>query len=352
MNYIGPLSTFFITIVSILIAEPIAQKIGLVDEANHRKCHQGRIALVGGIAILLGISFGLLLTHIPLKAFRALFAANLLLLLAGVADDMHEISPSLRLGIQLFAATLVTLWSGVYLDKLGDFLGFGPLSLGYWGIPITVIAMVGMINATNMSDGIDGLAGSLISIEFFLFLLVSLHLRLWAYALVILIFLAAIAAFLIFNFPRRHKTCRQIFLGDAGSTFLGFTIAWFAIHLSQYEQNRILPVTYLWILALPIFDTLTVMFRRIRKGLSPFTADREHLHHIFLLAGLSAQQTTLVMSAFAGLLGFIGILADVLNLPEWIMFYAFLVCFLLYLVAINKAWKVMKYIRARIAPSP
>jgi UDP-GlcNAc:undecaprenyl-phosphate GlcNAc-1-phosphate transferase len=212
--------------------------------------------------------------------------------------------------------------------------------------PFTVFAVIGGINAFNMLDGIDGLVGSVSVGVFCLLLILGIAHNHSEIQFLCTVFIAATGAFLLFNLRLFGRQKANVFLGDAGSTLLGFSISCLLITASQGEQNIIAPVTVLWIIAIPLFDTCSIMLRRIRKGTLPFIPDREHFHHILPVAGYSVNQTVAIIFFSSFFLGSVGIAADLLfDLPEWLLFYLFLGLFGLYLWGINHAWKVMKIAR-------
>lgn len=145
---------------------------------------------------------------------------------------------------------------------------------------------------------------------------------------ILLLLIAVVLAFLRFNLCFPHIPYR-VFMGDAGSMFLGFMVAWFLISLSQSEQRVMTPVTALWILAVPLFDTGRLTIHRLIKGQSPFAADREHFHHLLLDAGLTKNQTLLIMLSFATGFAVIGILGLYLDISEALMFWGFIGLFVL-----------------------
>jgi UDP-GlcNAc:undecaprenyl-phosphate GlcNAc-1-phosphate transferase len=135
-------------------------------------------------------------------------------------------------------------------------------------------------------------------------------------------------------------------MGDAGSMFLGLVVAWFVIRLSQKPLELIQPATALWLFALPLLDTVAIMVRRIAKGRSPFAADREHFHHILLLAGFSVGQAVLTMHVIAALCLGVGLLAVHFDFSEALLFYGFVALFGLYYAGMMHAWKVMRALRS------
>jgi Glycosyl transferase family 4/NAD(P)-binding Rossmann-like domain len=161
-----------------------------------------------------------------------------------------------------------------------------------------------------------------------------------------LIFIASILAFLLFNLRIFGRSSAKIFLGDTGSTLFGFTVCWLLIDASQGEKNLITPTTALWIIALPLFDSVCIMLRRISKGRSPFAPDREHLHHVFHLAGYSINQTLSIILTFSFGLSFTGITASLfLKVPEPILFGFFILLFASHYWLMNHAWTVIKICR-------
>ena len=131
-------------------------------------------------------------------------------------------------------------------------------------------------------------------------------------------------------------------MGDAGSMFLGFVLSWFLITLSQGDDRAMSPVTALWLFSAPLIETLTMMIRRVRNGRSPFSADREHLHHLLELAGYSKHMTLLIIIAASVLFAATGLLGHFLEVPEPVMFYSFLAAFGVYLVLIKRGWAVLR----------
>jgi UDP-GlcNAc:undecaprenyl-phosphate GlcNAc-1-phosphate transferase len=136
-------------------------------------------------------------------------------------------------------------------------------------------------------------------------------------------------------------------MGDAGSMFLGFVLTWLLISLSQGENRVIAPVTALWLFAMPLLDTISLMIRRLLKGRSPFSADREHLHHVLQAAGYSVNQSVLTIHGLALAAALVGVGGLYMKAPDWVMFYGFLGLFALYFCGVRQAWKVMKVVRLR-----
>jgi len=335
------LLAFFLTALLLWILVPVGSHIGLVDSPGPRKTHSHPTPVVGGIAMFIAFAFSVLTFHVPLSSYRMFFAGALLLVVVGVLDDLHELSAPHRFAVQIGAGLLMALGGGVVLTDLGHLiLSKEVVSLGIFSVPLTLFAVVGVINAVNMTDGLDGLAASLVLIT-----ITTLGFIAWLAGDIrvigVLSLLAAvILSFLLFNL--RVKGPALVFMGDAGSQFLGFFLAWFLVSLSQGEHRLLAPVTALWLFALPLVDTVSMMLRRILRGRSPFRADREHFHHILLAAGFSPKQTLLLMMLLALLAAGIGLAGHFLGIAEHWMFLGFIGIFALHFWTIMRAWRVKR----------
>ena len=335
---------FIGTLIFIRLLIPFAHKAGLVDVPVGRKQHMGSIPLVGGMAMFLGFLLSVLtLSEIPVDYNSFLFAA-VVLIVVGVVDDRDEVGVRLRFSAQLLTALIMTSTAGHVIGSMGDILGTGNVLLGDWAIPFTVFAVLGVTNALNMADGIDGLAGSVSLISF----LSMFYLAADAGspdAKLLLIFISVLVPFLVFNLPYSGKRTAKVFMGDAGSMFLGYSLAWFFIDLSQGENAIMTPITTLWCFAIPLFDTVSIMLRRLLKGHSPFRPDRDHFHHIFLAAGFSNRRTLIIIVMTQVIMSSIGIIGYKLGVPESLMFFSYLALFALFFWALKRAWYVMRALR-------
>lgn len=329
---------FVATVVLLYVLKRLAPRIDLVDYPGGHRWHETATPLVGGLAMFLGFLFGVLTLDIPLAPLRSFFAAAALLIVVGVLDDLHELSSNLRFVPQVAAALLMVYWGGVSLHDLGALTFGAPVYLGRWAVPITVFAGVGVINALNMSDGMDGQAGGLTVVALAALALVAANAGNVPDAQLLILLAVLVAAFLLFNL-RLLRARALVFMGDAGSMFLGFALAWFLIKLSQGEQRAMTPVTALWLLALPLFDTVGIMLRRILQRRSPFLADREHFHHLLLAWGCSVNQALVVVLGAALACAAVGLGGLYLRLSEGVMFSGFLVVFGAYFLGTWHAWK-------------
>ena len=251
----------------------------------------------------------------------------------------------MRAGIQAVLAILMIDLGNVYLDHLGQILGPFQLTLGSIGLIITVFATIAIINAFNMIDGIDGLLGGLSIVSFaaigiLMFRDGQMDMAYWSFALIV-----AILPYLLLNLGIPLGPKYKVFMGDAGSTLIGFTIIWILLLSTQGKGHPMNPVTALWIIAVPLIDMVAIIYRRLRKGKSPFRPDRLHVHHLMVRAGLTSRQAFLLITFFAAICATIGILGEVFYINEWAMFIAFIVLFFLYAYSITKAWKITRWVR-------
>ncbi len=337
--------TFVITLLAIFILIPVANKIGLVDKPQGRKQHVGAVPLIGGISIFSGVALTLAVFGLPQDLHWYYLLCGGTIVLLGVFDDFLDLSVKLRLVAQLLIGAVMIYGLQLYLVDLGNLFGFGNVSLGYIGIPITLIAVIAAINAFNMIDGIDGLAGMLSGVSF-----VSLTLMMGIggqleHAVLPMVLVFALIPYLLFNLDLIGKGKGKIFMGDAGSMLIGLSVIWLLMIGSQSDTASFRPVTALWIIAVPLMDMVAIMIRRIRKGQSPFIADREHLHHIFLRLGLTSRQALVVITSLSCMLATIGIVGEYLLVPDVIMLLLFLLVFSLYSLSLQYIWRITRFIK-------
>ncbi|TGE79860.1 undecaprenyl-phosphate alpha-N-acetylglucosaminyl 1-phosphate transferase [Pseudoalteromonas sp. KS88] len=345
MNIVLPLLIAFTAcFFAIWLTKPMAIKTGLVDIPNGRKIHDGQVPLIGGVAIYIGVFLSSILFFDLTYPFKIYLIASALTLVLGVFDDKFSLSVRLRVIIQVAIAMLMIYQGGVSLNSLGLIFGFFEASLDHSSIVITVIAVIAAINAFNMVDGIDGLAGVLSVITF-----IALGILLWVagsvWYLLALLFIAAIIAFLLFNLRWPTRAMHKVFMGDAGSMLIGFTIVWLLLIGADKSVNAFKPVTALYLIAIPLMDMAAIMYRRVKKGTSPFKPDREHLHHIFERAGCSRKRSLIIIALMAVGVALLGGLMDFFNVPEWIMLLVFLIIFFSYSYALFHVWRILSWIR-------
>ena len=284
---------------------PASKPFGLIDYPDARKRHGFATPLVGGLSIFAGMLAGWMWLGQAQHFDDIVLGTACLLVLLGALDDKYGLRVSVRVIVQVVAILTVIAATGVYVHSLGRLHGH-ELTLGWLGIPFTVFAVIGLINAFNLMDGIDGLAGCLALVSTGAIALLVPSSVPAPMTVVVFLLAAALYPFLLSNLGLLGRKAK-VFLGDAGSVVLGYVIAWTLIALSQDAPRRISPGLVLWCVALPVLDTLAVMYRRLQRGESPFTPDRTHIHHLLLKAGLGPRPTLACLVAFAAVLPFIGV---------------------------------------------
>ena len=328
---------FLITLISFFCISFLFRKIGFVDKPDGvRKIHDGEISLGGGIALFFPVLIFMFMTQNELSFSSAplivkVFFISPIILLLGLYDDIKPLPFSARLIVQIFASWLVIILTDVYLIDLGNLLGFGNLYLSGLGIPVTIFMVVGVCNAFNMIDGMDGLVGTVT------FILVSAVALLSATSEIDSpIFFGSILAltFLAFNlgfFGEKWK----IFLGDSGSMWIGFMTAWGLVILSQGEDRLFQPITALWFILLPLIDAMSTFLTRLWNRKSMFHSDRTHIHHMLLDSGLNKWAVLLVFFIISFLSGAFGIYAIQISISESEQFYGFLTVWFFYFLLIK-----------------
>lgn len=210
---------------------------------------------------------------------KGLLIGALVVVLFGLADDIKDLRPKVKLLGQTAAALIVTLFGGIKINDLKPFWLEGSLLPDWGSVPLTVFVIVGITNATNLSDGLDGLAGGIALLIFLCIGYFGVIGKDWVLVMIAVALGGSVLGFLRFNsYPA------QLFMGDAGSQLLGFVAIVLAIKIAQQSPgSAILPLI---IFGIPILDTATVMFKRLSEGRSPFSADRNHFHHRLMKVGL------------------------------------------------------------------
>jgi len=277
-----------ISMVLIPLMARLAPRLGLIDQPNERKVHAVPIPRVGGIGIVLGALIAIYFL-LPLDSLTLgyLFGA-IVLFVFGLWDDISEIGHYPKFLGQLVAALFVVVYAEIYVITF-PFVPGGEISPA-WGIPFSVMALIGMINAINHSDGLDGLAGgesmfSLGAIAFIGFLAEDL--------LALTIALTVMGG--IMGFLRYNTHPARVFMGDSGSQFLGYTLGFLAILLVQRTDPELSPTVVLLLLGLPIIDILVVASKRARSHLNLFEATRNHIHHRLLDLGFVHQESVIII---------------------------------------------------------
>lgn len=340
--------TLIIAFAMLFLMRKIARSIGLVDKPVGRKAHTGHIPLVGGVAICITIVH-YIYSHPGMINHEDLFMLCITTLTAiGVLDDKFDLSVKFRMAVQTGISIVMIYYAEAQMQTLGNMFGMGEVSLSWLGPIITVFAVIGCINAFNMVDGIDGLLGGL-SIVTFASIAILLSFsgeQKLSYLCVLLV--VTIIPYIVMNLGLIGRK-RKVFMGDAGSMMIGFTVIWLLIGASQNPGNPMIrSVTALWLIAVPLLDMAAIMIRRIKQGKSPLKPDREHLHHICQRLGCSPIQTLILICSIAAVFAGVGIIGELFLVPEYIMFYGFIIIFAMYLYALINYCKVINFIRRKL----
>ncbi|MCJ7467185.1 MAG: undecaprenyl/decaprenyl-phosphate alpha-N-acetylglucosaminyl 1-phosphate transferase [Maribacter sp.] len=325
----------------------VVNKKGLMDDPQTRSSHITSVPTLGGIGIFIAFSLTIMLLGVVVDLVQpellklvSLMAAALILLIMGVNDDLILMSPKKKLIGQLFAACIVIFLTGVRITNFGGVLGI--MELPYLAsVVFTLFVFILVINALNLIDGIDGLAGSLTVLASTVFGIYYLLAENYLLVLVSFALVGSIMGFLYFNLSNTQK----LFMGDSGSMLLGFLLVYQAIGFLEVNADSSAsftianaPVMLLAILSYPLFDTLRVFSIRAWHKRSPFTADRNHIHHRLLDLGFAHKQATFAI--FLGNLMIIGLVFSLGNLNiNAQLLISVPIGSVLYLMPFLKIWK-------------
>ena len=295
---------FSLTLAGQWLLNPYAQHLGLLDHPAGRKDHACPTPTTGGIAMLVGVLIaGIFLVDARSAASLGFALAAIIVIVLGVLDDKYDLSWKVRIGGQAVAALIMIYLGGIRVEQLGDIFDLKAGSLGLFSVPFTVFITIGIINAINMIDGADGLAGLLVLCALVMLDAAALYSGNAAVSHRLPILIGAVAGFLIYNLRFPWQPRAKIFMGNAGSAFLGLAIACFVIRLTQSSTHPVSPVLGPWLVIVPILDCLVLMIRRTRRKRSPFSADRDHIHHLMIEGGFGPTQAAFGLALFSCVCG-------------------------------------------------
>lgn len=296
-----------VTILFMFALRPFARSVGLIDKPGGRKAHVGDIPVIGGLAMFAGFLVGSLYSYQSFPDYPYLAAGLAVLVFVGVLDDRFDLPAPVRFIGQTCAALLMVGGANLVANNIGYVFFGGLVELGWFSELFTITIVLTAINAFNMFDGSDGVAGvqALIGLVFMAFACVMAG-QMGPIPLIVSM-IGCLIGFLVFNWPSKRMSAVRAFMGDAGSTMLGFLLAWLCLDLSQRSEPVFSPVVTLWIFALPVYDLFSSMVRRVWNGLSPFHGDSDHLHHVLRRSGLSSRKVAQVVLLVAAITSAIGI---------------------------------------------
>ncbi len=293
---------FTLVIITIPPILRVARAKGLYDSFDERKIHKGSIPSLGGVAIFIGFVLSSIVATdgYSFDSLKYIIAAVILMFFIGLKDDLMAISARKKLVVQIFAAILLITLGNVRFTNIHGM--FGIYEINYFsGLFLTLFAMIGIINAFNLIDGIDGLASGLaiLACSFcgvWFFLAGQIQFSIMSFALV-----GSLAGFFLYNvFGNQNK----LFMGDTGSLVIGLVISTLVVKFNEFNIIKELPYSMysapsvsLALIIVPLIDTIRVMTIRISKGQSPFSPDKNHIHHRILFLVNSHLKVTLILIA-------------------------------------------------------
>jgi len=293
------LTSFIVSFIFVCAVTPILIKVGIkfgfVDQVNQRKIHRGAIPRIGGIGISLGTLLPIFLlfyihSGVPVATkdnIFLFFAGGLGISLVGLFDDIRGINAKIKFLFQIAVAVMATL-HGALITSLP--MPWGRLELGFFGYILTVFWIIGIINAFNLIDGMDGLSSGITLFSSLTIAVLAIVNDFLPTALVALALAGAVTGFLIYNFNPA-----KIFMGDSGSMFIGYILAVLSLR-SQSKAHAVVSILVPIIaMGLPILDTTLAFMRRLLRHQSIFAADKQHIHHFLLSLGFNQRKTVLIM---------------------------------------------------------
>ena len=317
------------------IVRVLAIKIKAIDiPTDNRRMHHRPVPRIGGLAIFLSFLISTISFCDICRDLMVILVGGAVLVLIGILDDIFRINAFIKLAVQ-FAVAIFAVWQGVKIEFIGlggDYLVFNSLAA-----PITVLWIVGLTNAVNFIDGLDGLAcgvSIISSISLFLVMLLAGNNPL--HCIITAILIGACLGFLPFN-----ANPAKIFMGDTGALFLGYTLSILSV-VGVFKTDMVLSFFIpLSIFGLPLFDTTFAIIRRLIHGKSPFAPDRGHLHHRLIDMGFGQRQSVRILYAICAILGISSVM---LTREDWrggaiILSVAIVIFFVSFAILSNPKWR-------------
>ncbi len=299
---------FFVTFIAAIILTPIVRNVAakwqILAYENHRTVHQGQIPKLGGASIFVSLALGVALVWLLHPQIFSGFGMQMLVLvlgtfvlfIVGALDDKFDLNCNLKIIIELLTATAAVFagWK-IQVLVLPSAL---EINLGLLTYPISILWIAGIANAINMIDGLDGLAGGVVIVISLISAAVAALLGNTEIVILAILIAGAASGFLRYNLNPA-----SIFMGDSGSLPLGFILACITVNASAISPGKIAVAVPLLLLAIPVTDTFLAIIRRLRRGIHPFHADQEHIHHRLVGLGLSQTGAALFIVGITVILG-------------------------------------------------
>ena len=294
-------SALLVALITTPVVKSLAERVGAVDvPKDARRMHDHPIPRMGGLAIFLGFLLSTLV-FVPLsQSLRGMLLGSIIIVILGIFDDIYALPALPKLIVQILAALIAVLHGNVIqVISNPNILSDNPYwSLGAWSIPVSVIWIVAITNAVNLIDGLDGLAVGVAAISSLTMLVIAMLVS----ENVVAMTMAALAGGCI-GFMPYNQNPAKIFMGDTGSTFLGFVLATVSIQgLFKFYTIISFAVPFL-MLGLPLFDTCFAIVRRLSRGQNPMSPDRSHVHHRLIDMGFNQKQAVGILYVISAILG-------------------------------------------------
>lgn len=308
----------FLSLVISLIITPIliryAKKLNITDKPNQRKVHKDPIPTIGGLAIFISFLAGLVILQPESHYHAAIITGAALIIALGMLDDVYELPAKVKFITQLIAASLVVFWGGLQVEFINLPFG-GQVEFGFLSSVVTILWIVGVTNAINLIDGLDGLAGGVSLIALFTISCMAIIMGDVYVATMALILLFSTGGFLRYNFfPAK------IFMGDTGALFLGFMISVLAL-LGFKNVTIISFIIPIFILGVPISDTLIAIVRRLINKQPLSSPDSSHIHHRLVKFGFTHKQTVLFIYGLSMMFSVAAILFSMTTVSGSVMIF-------------------------------
>ena len=293
------------------LVKSLANHVGAIDvPKDNRRMHTIPIPRMGGLAIFIGFLLSVLVFSREMdRGLQSILLGAIILVILGVFDDKYTLGAKFKLLVQLLAASIVVFYGDLRIDRLTN--PFGSSLYSYWDFgllsyPITILWIVAITNAVNFIDGLDGLACGVSCISSVNLLVIALLVSDEQVSIIMAALTGACLGFVPYNFNPA-----KIFMGDTGSTFLGFMLATVSIQGLFKAYTAISFIVPFLLLGLPIFDICFAVIRRVASGRSPMEADRGHFHHRLIDMGFSQKQSVAIAYVLTGILGLAAVLLTV-----------------------------------------
>ncbi|MBT5855564.1 undecaprenyl/decaprenyl-phosphate alpha-N-acetylglucosaminyl 1-phosphate transferase [bacterium] len=318
------LVSLLVSLLATAVVKKVAHRFQILDKPNARKIHTEAIPTIGGVAIFLGFVLAIV-SHLEMnQTLLAILGGSTLIVALGLMDDLWGMPASVKLIGQFLVAAL-THQMGIQVSFLSNPLTQEMVAVHWLSFPITVIWIVAIMNTVNLIDGIDGLAGGVVAISAFFLTIVALMNGQYVMAVITVAILGSCLGFLKYNFPPA-----QIFMGDSGAMFLGYVLALASI-LGVFKTTITLSLAIpIFVLGLPITDTIYAICRRIKNKKALFIADTDHIHHRLVQKGLTHKQVAAFLYTISIVLGVLGVLMSFLSGGKAIIVFGIAVCFIIF----------------------